>query len=304
MKKNIIQLIPNLIQLETNAKKINSFPFWNSKLANDFFNLDCASQFKFRYIVSKNIEECPEKIQFRFSNLSYANNKWYYSSKKFFLKFRFTIDENTNTMTVNPAYHKHFVRVGCMETAGNIFADYITYKIEAEGKSYQDGVVAMLNGKTYLIFGPGKNFKTTLLNLILENNGYYIGDDFFLLDSNKVYATMPNTSTFDFRGSHKRLLNKDLKKQKVDVSEYEVVLFLVYSDKDCISEITSEEANQHLKFYHNSVNTYYYKFFKNKENLAGQKIMSEKKVLKNMNAKYFLCYFTDINNVLNFIKKS
>jgi hypothetical protein len=300
MKRKIIQLVPGLIQLETNAKKINGFSFWNSKVAKDFFNVDSSSEFKFRYIVKKNIEECPEKVQFRFSNLSYVNNKWYYYSKKFFFKFKFTIDESTDTMTVNPTYHRHLIRIGFLETTGNILADYMTYKIEQNGKSFQDGAAAILNKKTFLIFGPGKNFKTTLLNMILESGGGYIGDEFFLLSGDNAYSIMPNISAIDFRSSHKDLLKQNLKKQTINFSKYDAVFFLVFSNENNISEITLVEANNYLKFYHRASNAYYYNFFKNRENLVAPK--QSENVLENENAKYFLCYFTDINNIFNFIK--
>lgn len=297
-----IQLIPKLAALETNASTIHGFSFWSRGRDRDFFDFDPASPFKFRYVAGGAVGRPPAGEELRFSNLSYLDGSWHYSSRKFGLPFLFSISEADNSMVVNGVYHRHFIKIGWLEPAGNVLTDYITYKLELGNKRYQDGGAALFGDKTFLILGPGKNFKTTLLNIMLENGGYYIGDEFFLLDGNRVYATMPSISAFDFRESHGRLLGKDLRRRKVDVSDYGFVLFMLHSNKDGVSEIDAAEADRHVRLYHHAVNTHYYSDFRSRDYLLKGETAPEGAILGNRDARYFVIRFTAVENVFKFIR--
>jgi len=297
-----VQIIPELLNLECNVRAINCFSFWDSKNRANFFSLNPRSPFQFKYFVRKEIEDPPKIATFRFSNLSYLRGKWFYHNKKGPLTLKFTIEENENLFLVNSLYHRLFVKVGCLEPTGNILTDFITYKLEQVGMSYQVGSAGNIKGKTFLFFGGGYNFKTTLMSLILQNGGYYIGEEFFLLKGNNVFATIPNSHRFDFRNSHRSLFKFEINKKRMEVSEYSYVIFLYYSDKDEIKEINLSEANHHLQLYHHTANTRYYKHFKTRDFLLGKK-KKEKQILRNTDARYYLCYFTDIKKVFNFINK-
>jgi len=180
--------------------------------------------------------------------------------------------------------------------------DYLTYELEKDKLFYQVGAAAQLNDNTFIFYGFGKNFKTTIINLILNNKGRYIGEEFFLLSGKKVFATIPNSHTFDLRPSHKSLMLNDLKNNKVNSAEYNHVIFLIYSKKNKIIEIDQEKANSYANLYQNTFNTYFYHNLMARDFFEG-KAKSEKIVLTNKKARFFVVYFTAIENVFRFINK-
>lgn len=57
MRNNFrVQLIPNLVSIETNVRKINCFSFWDKEENKDFFRDDPRSEFEFKYFVQKKVE--------------------------------------------------------------------------------------------------------------------------------------------------------------------------------------------------------------------------------------------------------
>jgi len=304
MNRHTIQLIPKLVMLECNTPKINYLSFWDNKRENDFFDIDPKSSIKITYQLGKKVELTPFKGALQFSNISYLDGKWYFSSKKGLVNFAFTLDENKKSMVVNWALHHLFITLGYLEPSGHILTDYLTYELEKINKSYQWGAAANFKGESLLFFGFGRNFKTTIINILLQNGGYYIGEEFILLDGNTVYATIPNSHQFDFRESHRLLLMNDLKKRKADVSDYTKVIFLIYSNKDMIVEINQDQANIYANLFQHAVNSYYYNNFNARDLFLENKVLTKNgPLLKNRKASYYLAYFTKIDNVFTFIKK-
>lgn len=303
MKNQLIQLVPNLITLETNAPKINCFTFWDSNAYSDFFPVNPSSRFKFNFFVKNKIRGESKHPELNCGYVTFKNNQWFYKRKLICFDLAFSINEHTNTMESNWLYSKIMLKVGRLESIGDIFTDYITYKLESSGLGYYYGAAAQLNNNSCLFFGMGKNFKTTLVNIMVNNGGYYIGEEFFVLDHNLVYATPPSVHQFDLRKSHKDLMSLDLKNRKVDVSEYKHVFFLNYSNFDKIVEVDIRTANDNVEIYQNIFNSYYYRYFQAKNSFIDENTTVTKNSLKNQKARYFISYFTDIDNVFKFIKR-
>lgn len=303
MKRLQIQLIRDLISIQTNVKKINCFSFWDKNENKNFFTQNDASLLNFKYIVGKT-EKIPNQTTYRFSNYIYHDYRWYFQRKIGPFDFSFVINEKDRSVTANRLCHNLFIKVSWVEPVGYILTDYINYTIEKMGMSYHDGAAGRINNKTFLLFGFGKNFKTTIMNMILHNGGYYIGEEFFLLNKDKVYATIPNSHRFDFRESHKKLMQIDLRKRKVDVSEYNVGIFLVYSNKDKIVELDINQANAYAKVFHQYIaNSFFYSFLKAKDFLESNSIVPENILLTNKKAKFFIIYFSRVENAFKFIKE-
>lgn len=301
-KPNYIQLIPGLVSLVTPEPMLNGLSFWDSSQYRDFFEPDYDSAIKCNYLIRNKKLLLPEAPTLRFSNLSYCNDHWYYSSKKGPLSFEYYLEENSNTLEVSWWYHKIFVRIGWLEPAGNILTDYLTYQLEKIGKTYHSGAAVEMNNRSFLLFGFGKNYKTTLVNYVLDSGGYYIGEEFFVLSEDRVYATIPTLPRFDFRQSHKDISNRDIKQRKVDVSEYKVVIFMLLSDRQEIKEIGFEEANHYAEIYHHQMNSFFYQSIKSRDFLLYGKDEKTVPIIKNKNARFFVIEFTEISEVMFFIK--
>lgn len=296
-----IQLIPGLVSLETNASKINCFSLWDNPSQADFFDLDKNSKYQFKYTVGtpqKNIGN----PSLQFSNFAYTPKKWHYENCKALAKFSLSVSEKNNEFIVNRLYHYLFIKIGWLQPTGYLLTDYLTYKLEKDNLFYQVGAAGQLNSKTFIFYGFGKNFKTTLMAMVVENGGKYIGEEFILLNGNRVHATIPNAHPFDLRPSHKNLMSKDLRKSKINASEYETGIFLVYSDKDKVMEIDLENANNYADLYQNTFNTYFYHNLVSRDFFEG-KNKPPRRVLTNKRARFFVIYFTAIENVFNFMKR-
>lgn len=304
MSDSFVQLIPELISLQTNAKKINCFSFWDKNNNKEFFQPDQNSRLSIKYFVNKNIELPPQKPTLQFSNYSYDDEKWYFRSGYKGLDFSFVIDEKNTTVFCNYLCHKLFIKISWIEPIGYILTDYINYLLEKEKMSYHAGAAARINNKTFLFFGFGRNFKTTMVNMILYNNGFYIGEEFIFLNGGLVYSTIPNSHRFDFRESHKSLMNLDINKRKIDKSEYDVVIFLIYSKKNEIIEIDLNKANIYAQEFNQHFNSsYFYGYIKAKDFLLGKKIGPKENILKSKKARFFIIYFTDVQNAFKFVNE-
>lgn len=297
-----VQLVPGLLTLTTNVPKINCFSFWDYYPYKDFFALDENSRWKVNYFVKDDVATLYGSPSLRFSYLNYLGEKWYYHKKVGPIDFKFTIDEETNTIAANHFYNRVFIKLGRLEPIGDIITDYLTNLLEKAHISYHYGSAASYRGKSYLFFGFGRNFKTSLVNLILDGGGSYIGEEFFLLEGDRVYATLPNVHAFDLRASHQEIIKRGLNMRRLDVSEYRAAIFLLHSDRDHIEEIGREEANKNTWAYQNVFNTYYYRFFKAKDHYLGVGTGFVDQPLKNEEARYFVVRFTDVRNVFEFIK--
>lgn len=301
MKIEKIQLIPNLVSLETNIPEIFSFSFYNNRKFKDFFEFNESSEIKIRCFLSKDVLDPSSKVDYQFSNISNVGNRWYYCNRKGPFLFKFNINEDTDTFLVNKTYQKVFIKVGWLQPLGYILTDYLVRKLEQGGKTYHDGAAARYKDKTYLFYGFGRNFKTTIISSLLDNGGQYIAEEFFLLDGEKVYATIPNLHHFDFRESHRKLLASDLSKKKSDCSRYDTVIFLLYSSQDKITELSVTEANEMVGLYHHSVNGYYYDFFKAKDFFSGKKEQQKEIFSGQHGQRFFRVEFTNYQKVINFI---
>lgn len=297
-----IQLIPGLVSLETNAEKINCFSFWDNPAQKDFFNVDHKSKYQFKYTIGLPPKMSSGNPSLQFSNFSYFAKNWYYSNRKAFLQFFLNVNEKRNEFIVNQTYHNHFIKVGWMEPTGYLLTDYLTYILEKENLFYQVGAAGKLNNKTFIFYGFGKNFKTTLISMILANGGSYIGEEFILLNGNQVFATIPNAHPFDLRPSHKNLMSKNINKNKINSSKYEIAIFLIYSNKDKVIEVNLDKANDYVNLFQNTFNTYFYHNLIARDFLDG-KSKPKRKVLTNKQARYFIIYFSAIENVYDFINK-
>lgn len=302
MKVGKIQLIPKLLALETNVNQINCFSFGDLDKYKNFFDYNPQSPLHFSYKVINRFSIYSKKVTLQFSNILYNHNLWFYRKKLFFTELKFLIDEKRKYIESNSLYHKLFIKIGWLEPIGCILTDYITYELEKIGKIYHAGAAANFRNTSFLFLGEGRNFKTTLVSKIVQNGGYYITQEFLLLDKNMVYATIPPSNRFDFRKSHNQFKTLDIRTKKVDVSEYEVVIFLFWSSRNKIYEIEIQEANKLAALSKNSFNSYYYRFFKAKDVILKNKVVINKDSLQNKNARYFVAYFTDINYVYKFIK--
>jgi len=299
-----VQLIPNLISLQTNVKKINCFSFWDKKENRNFFDFNPSSEFDFKYFVKSEVPDVPKEIEFRFSNFIFSKGKWYFKRKVGTLDLSFVIDEINHIVIANKLCHNLFVKVSWIEPIGYILSDYINYQIEKKGISYHDGAAAAIKGRTFLIFGFGKNFKTTLVNMILRDGGYYIGEEFFLLNNDRVYATIPNSHRFDFRESHKQLMKINLREKKCDSSIYDAAIFLIFSNKDEVVELDFDQANSYAEVFHQYIaNSFFYSFLKAKDFLEKRRVMEKRNLLLNKKARFFIIYFTDVKNALKFISE-
>lgn len=304
MTDSSIQLIPDLISLQTNVENISCFSYWDKKENSGFFDNKEDSLFLFKYYLKKEVDLPPQKIIFRFSNFVYDGERWYFKRKIGLFDFSFIIDEKQKAVFANTLCHHLPVKISWIEPIGYILTDFINYQIGKKGMTYHDGAAGRINDKTFLFFGFGKNFKTTIVNMILEEGGYYIGEEFFLLNEDRVFATIPNSHRFDFRESHRKLVKNDLRKRKIDSSQYDVGIFLVYSNKDEVKELNFQQANAYAKIFNQYVvNSFFYGFLKSKDFLENGYLFSEDQLLKNSKAKFFIIYFTEVRNAFKFINE-
>ena len=295
-------MIPGLVSLETDIPEIFGFSFHDNKKFKDFFQFDENSKIKIKCYARNEIADLPASVDWKFSYIRCKDDQWVYSSQKGPINLKFSIDEKKNEFLVNWAYRKMFLRVGYFEPIGYIMTDYLVNKLEQEGKTYHDGAAARYNGKTHLFLGFGKNFKTTIVNSIVNKGGNYIAEEFFLLDREKVYATIPNRHRFDFRSSHRQLSENDLKNKKTDCSNYDTVIFLLYSKQDKITELATSEANAMVALYYNMVNSYYYNFFRAKDYFSGKKDKKPKNFFSLDKVRFFKIEFTNYKKVIDFIE--
>lgn len=136
MTNQIVQLIPDLIYLETNVSEIKCFSFWDRKNKSDFFKFNPDSKLHFKYFLDNKIEITNDKPILSFSNIAYQGNTWVFNKKMYFFDFKFQIEEDGNVFRVNKPYQKVFIKIGWLEPTGYILTDYITYIIEKLGMSY------------------------------------------------------------------------------------------------------------------------------------------------------------------------
>lgn len=298
-----IQLVPKTLSLKTDVSRINCFSFLDNEGGRDFFPYSGSSVLEFRYRINNNLSAGSEKARLQFSNLSYFDRRWFYGKKLGPVSLLFQINEKEKLIEANSFYNKLFIKVGWLEPIGNVLTDYITYELEKTGRTYHHGAAVSLKGRSLLFFGEGRNFKTTLAAKLLGIGAYYIGEEFFLLENNLVYGTIPNRHRFDRRESHKLFEILDLRRRKVDVSEYDNVFFLFYSNKDRIDEIPVAEANSYAEMFHHDFNTYYYNFFRMRDKILGGENQPKRDLLTNDNARFFAVFFTDVDYVFDFIKK-
>lgn len=298
-----IQLVPKILSLDTAVSQINCLYFLDSGRDRDFFSYSGSSVLEVHYRINNNLAAGFEKIILQFSNLSYLDRRWLYGKKLGPITLAFRIDEERKLVEANAFYHRLFMKIGWLEPIGYILTDYITYELEKTGRTYHHGAAVSLNGRSFLFFGEGRNFKTTLAAQLMEAGASYIGEEFFLLEDNLVYSTIPNRHRFDRRGSHKLFEAFDLRQRKVDVSEYNNVFFLFYSDRDRIGEISRRDANSYAEMFHHDFNTYYYDFFGMRDKILSGENRPERDLLTNDNARFFAAFFTDIGHVFDFVRK-
>lgn len=298
-----IQLIPKVLSLNTDVSALNCFSFLDNKRVRDFFSFSEKSDLAFRYRINNNLSIGSEKARLQFSNLTYSDRQWFYGKKLGPISLTFRINEEEKLVEANDYYNRLFIKVGWLEPIGNVLTDYLTYELEKTGRTYHHGAAVSLKDHSFLFFGEGRNFKTTLAARLMEAGAYYIGEEFFLLENDLVYSTIPNRHRFDRRASHKLLEPFDLRRRKVDVSEYSNVFFLFYSNEDKISEISPAEANSYAKMFHHNFNTYYYDFFGMRDKILGNAVQPKHDLLANSDARFFTAFFTDVRNVFDFVER-
>jgi len=297
-----VQIIPNLATLTTNVGQIPAC-YYVSQL-KDFFPLEKGSLFNFAYYVKSKILDTRKPVKLQFGNFSFYGDKWQYLSKKSFLNFQAVIDEKSHTLSLNRVYYKLPTGVGGLFPSGSLLSDYINYVFEKNNIYCLSGSAVRIFDKTFLFMGSGRNFKTTLLSLCLDYGGYYIAEEIVIVKNRHVYGTIPVFPTkFDTRTSHKDLFRKDLKQASLDKSVYDKVIFLIYSDKNEIKEISLKKANEYAEGFYRNGKYFFYDFLKLRDQILDKKRLEKIKIFPSEKVKYSVVFFKNIENVYKILEK-
>jgi hypothetical protein len=190
-------VIPNMLTLNTETKKIRNFSFGESlreQVGQSLVNLN--------FFVDNSIKKDPslnQRYHFFWGKHNYPSV--YYERRiigKIFAKMLFEDSREFPTITINKSYLKWIrVRTNNIFPPGIHLTDIITVKLMEKGFIPLHCAGVSFNNKGILIFAPPNTGKTLTSMLLIQNRFKFISEDITVSDGNKIYGC-PFTSTFRY----------------------------------------------------------------------------------------------------------
>jgi hypothetical protein len=190
-------VIPNILTLNTEIKKIRNFSFGESlreETKQSLINLN--------FVVNNTIKkESNLNQEYHFFWGKHDYSSIYYERRiigRIFAKMLFKDSKEFPTITINKPYLQWIrVRTNNIFPPGTHLTDIITVKLIARGFVPLHCASVSFNNKGILIFAPPNTGKTLTSMLLIQNGFKFISEDITISDGNKIYGC-PFTSTFRY----------------------------------------------------------------------------------------------------------
>lgn len=186
---NYKTVVPDLVSLETNIKKIGCFYLLRNL---DYFgNSKNKLKFHFKAEMNNKIKK-PAGYDFRNSRYWVKNDIWSYNFSMLGFSFIFQYDYVAKKFSFNSFSEKLPFRFNWAHPAGDHLADLINLELFTNGIIVLNGIAFRHNNNVCVFCTPSQNGKTTFLNKNKKRFTEIISDDYIVVDLvNKKIVNTP-----------------------------------------------------------------------------------------------------------------
>jgi len=258
-------IVPKLVSVETNAKKINGFYLMRN--LNYFKNSTKELQLHYKIIKSNKIF-IQKEYDFKNSNYQVKDNIWSYKISKYGIKLAFQYDYLNKKFKFNSLINNLPARINWTHLAGDYISDVINLDLFLNRFIVLNGIAFRLENEVYCFCSPSLNGKTTYLKRNKHRFKEIISDDYVILDfKNKKIGSTPllmrkNNSKESWYPIDKIIFvinstKKDNKKNPYNVKEFIEMSAMKFNDNIFIKNIIfyhklHKQINQILEELENS----------------------------------------------------